>query len=149
MVLGSLLDALAGRRIIGALGVPLTFLDVLRINYRTYFFAFLGSLPGGVARWAGLAGREGRFKEAIAAILVERYWRVWALYLVFFTGLFFQPEGLFTPVEKRILLSGQVLLGLVLVLTCGLFFNRPGTSADRRGHGPAGRFFRRPVGPSA
>ncbi|MDD5705077.1 MAG: lysylphosphatidylglycerol synthase domain-containing protein [Kiritimatiellae bacterium] len=138
MALASLLDALAARSIFGALGIRLAFVDVLRINYRAYFFSFLGALPGGISRWAGMAGPQKRGPEAFTGILLERFLRIAALVPVCLLGFCLQSASRFTSLEYRGYVLGLALLGAAILLVAILAFGHrrsrvpgaPGTSGQ-------------------
>lgn len=137
MALASLLDAAAARKIFGALGLEWRFGHVLRVNYTGYFFALLGALPGGLARWAGMAGPQGRGAQALAGILLERYLRAAALLPLCVLAFLRQPAARFAPREHGAYLTGFALLGGALLLVAILAFGPRWSWA--RGHGTAGR----------
>ncbi len=139
----SILDAAAMRQLLHALSVPLPLREVVRVNYRTYFFAFLGAVPGGLARWTGLAGPDRKLQEALAAILLERFLRLAAVGIIGLASFAAQPVGRFTPLEYRVWLIGWTGLGAALLVVGGLIFTRRGTALARRLPASGRRFARR------
>ena len=128
----SVLDAVAMRRLLLALGAPLKLLEIVRVNYQTYFFAFLGAVPGGLARWTGLAGPGRKLQEALAAILMERYLRLAAVVALGLASFAAQPVGRFAPLEYRVWLAGWAAVGAAALIFGGLIFTRRGAALARR-----------------
>jgi len=114
----TIVAAAALKRILKSVHVKATLWSVLRINYLSHFFSFLGVWAGSIVRWHGLAGQDRRRGEAFFSILMERLQMTFVFSIIFIMTLFI-GEYQYLRSSERIIFG---VFGLVLAIIIFSFF---------------------------
>jgi len=129
----TLFSAMLIKTILRSIRYKRTFKDMLRINFTSYFYSFLGELGGGIVRWHRISGPGKKRVEALFAIIIENLMIAGTAYIFLALGFLCSGKSFFSHDEKIGFYILLLSIGAILITILTALINKGFASLLKKG----------------